>query len=718
MSQRNDSGVMAWAAAVSAVAMIAHLNGGKAIRDALYLSNYHVSWLPWMMIVTALVTMLVTLAASSAMRRFGPARVVPAAYLASAGLHLVECGLLGSPNRGAAAVVLYLHISAAPVFISGFWSILSEGTDPRANRRQMARAAFAGSVGGVMGGVLAWSGDLAVRLLVLAGLDLICAVATFTLGGSRGDERALPEGPAVDASPSSTPSGRGMFRSAPYLGYLAIAMALFAASAALLEYCFKAQVQSSFPAQADLQKVFAKFYTSTALASLLVQLVISRWALRRIGLVPTAAALPAGVVLTGAGALVAPGLTTAAIARGSEFVIRNSLFRSAYEPLFNAIPSRLKNASKAMVDVGCDKLGDIFGASVAKALLVFGALVAARLQLISAIALSAGGLVLARLIHVGYQETLRKNLAAGGVTIPIDIYDSTTKFVIDSQRLPRPVPPVAPVPPTPPRPDGLSEILPWLESDRVVPRELIPKVIPLLADDRLAGTARRALRRSASDDPNPILEALLDPGLDLALRCRIPRVLAGCPSAPVVEGLLTALTEPRFVLRYECGNALARMRAKGMDARVDPARVYELVMRETQVERRVWEAQRPFDRREDHPETALVDDRLRQRANRSLEHVFNLLSVVLPQEPLLIAFHALHTEDPSLRGVALEYLESLLPRRIREKLWPFLDTDAGRTPSPRSREAALDALLASHQSIEISLTAIHRRLSAPRPDPS
>src|SRR5437773_2149288 len=197
--------------------MIAHLNGGKALRDALYLSNYHVSRLAWMMILTALLPVLVALAPSS--------------------------------------------------------------------------------------GVLAWSGDLAVRLLVLGGLDLICAVATFTLGGSRGDERALPEGPAVDASPSSMPSGRGMFRSAPYLGYLAIAMALFAASAALLEYCFKAQVQSSFPAQADLQKVFAKFYTSTALASLLVQLVLSRWALRRIGLVPTAAALPAGVVLTGAGAL-------------------------------------------------------------------------------------------------------------------------------------------------------------------------------------------------------------------------------------------------------------------------------------------------------------------------------------------------------------------------------------------------------------------------------
>src|SRR5262249_24311304 len=122
LSQRNDSGVMAWAAMVSAFAMISHLNGGEAIRGAPCLSHHHVRGLPGMRSRAAVVTMVVTLAAPGVMRRFGPARVIPGAYLASAGLHLVECGLLGTPNRGAAAVVLYLHISAAPVFISGFWS--------------------------------------------------------------------------------------------------------------------------------------------------------------------------------------------------------------------------------------------------------------------------------------------------------------------------------------------------------------------------------------------------------------------------------------------------------------------------------------------------------------------------------------------------------------------------------------------------------------------
>jgi hypothetical protein len=40
-----------------------------------------------------------------------------------------------------------------------------------------------------------------------------------------------------------------------------------------------------------------------------------------------------------------------------------------------------------------------------------------------------------------------------------------------------------------------------------------------------------------------------------------------------------------------------------------------------------------------------------------LEHVFRLLSLSLPREPLHVAFQALHTENTYLRGTALEYLD-------------------------------------------------------------
>src|SRR3989442_9659625 len=99
-----------------------------------------------------MLTILVTLGTSRIMARVGPARVVPWGYLASAALHLAEWTLLRPQTQRLAAVAVYLHVSIVPVLISGFWSILSDGIDPRANRRQMMRAALAGSIGGVVGG--------------------------------------------------------------------------------------------------------------------------------------------------------------------------------------------------------------------------------------------------------------------------------------------------------------------------------------------------------------------------------------------------------------------------------------------------------------------------------------------------------------------------------------------------------------------------------------
>ena len=38
-----------------------------------------------------------------------------------------------------------------------------------------------------------------------------------------------------------------------------------------------------------------------------------------------------------------------------------------------------------------------------------------------------------------------------------------------------------------------------------------------------------------------------------------------------------------------------------------------------------------------------------------------------------LALHAVQTDDPELRGTALEYLESILPPDVRAQLWPFLE---------------------------------------------
>ena len=92
-----------------------------------------------------------------------------------------------------------------------------------------------------------------------------------------------------------------------------------------------------------------------------------------------------------------------------------------------------------------------------------------------------------------------------------------------------------------------------------------------------------------------------------------------------------------------------------------------------------------------------------------MEHVFTLLRLVLPKEPLTVAYRGLHTDDESLRGTALEYLESVLPSEIRESLWPFLEDHRSFRQSDRPRDQILEELLRSNLSIELNLKELRKK---------
>ena len=83
-----------------------------------------------------------------------------------------------------------------------------------------------------------------------------------------------------------------------------------------------------------------------------------RRVLGRLGIARSAALLPAGVAAGAVGAFFIPGLTSVVVARGTEVVLRNSLFRAAYELLFTPIAPREKRATKLLLDVGAARVGD------------------------------------------------------------------------------------------------------------------------------------------------------------------------------------------------------------------------------------------------------------------------------------------------------------------------------------------------------------------------
>jgi hypothetical protein len=136
--------------------------------------------------------------------------------------------------------------------------------------------------------------------------------------------------------------------------------------------------------------------------------------------------------------------------------------------------------------------------------------------------------------------------------------------------------------------------------------------------------------------------------------------------------------------------------------------VMAVVLKEIGVERGVWESRQLIDLSEEEF-SPMESEVLRDRVSRSVEHLFTLLSLILPQETLRLAFHALHTNDPYLRGTALEYLETVLPDLVWAKLLPLLEEGERPPARVRGSASALQDLLASRESISLALAEVRRR---------
>jgi len=722
---RDPAAVAVGAAVATSAGLIAFQMAGKATRDALFLSTFDVQSLPAMVMASSLVALALAFAAARVLPRVTPARLLPVVLAASGALLLLEWALLGTLPR-AAVVLLYLHYGGlGALLISAFWSLVSERFDPRSAKRHVGRIAAGGTVGGVVGGglaagVAAWL-SVPAMLPLLAGLQLACA-ALVTLVHT-----PAPSAPPDEGSPASAVR---TIAETPYLRGLVVVVLLVSLSEGLIDYVFKAGVRGTYPDRDTLLRVFAVFYTAVGVLSAAVQLGASRPALQRLGLTPTVALMP-GVVAAGSVAtLAAPGIMGAVLLRGTEAVLRNSFFRAGYELLFTPLPRSEKRTTKTLIDVGALRMGDVAGGGLVQLLLLATGGYWRTALLAASAVLAASAAWVALRLRAGYVAALERNLVSQAIRLdPDEIRDLTTRTAmlqsVASLGLTRPAdtPAAAPVPaprvPADSRPDrvaglraaGVDDVRAGLAAGPITP-ELAGHVIRLLARDDVLPDAARALRPHAAALTGQLVDRLLDPDEDFAIRRRIPRLLADVTTDRAVDGLLRGLADERFEVRYRCGRALLHLQETGSGLGFPAERVYAAVLNEVAVDRELWESRRLIDAADDVAPSPLVDEVLRQRASRSLEHVFTLLALVLSRQHLTIAFRALHTSDPMLRGTALEYLETALPEPIRARLWPYLEDT--RPPHTAGRPAAqvVDDLLRSRQSIALNLAELRRRSGA------
>ncbi len=773
-AKRANPSRLAAFAAVCAAAVVAGQIAGKAARDALFLSNFDVTFLPPMIIGASVVSVIVALVTASLMRRLGPARLVPGAFLASAILWLAEWFLLRTAPA-AAAIVVYLHMAVfGAVLISGFWSLANELFDPHTAKRQLGRVTIGANLGGLVGGIIA------ERVSAMFGLEaLLPTMAVIHLGCMavlmmiRPSEATSAKAATPQSSDGESRSGLQLLVGEPHLRNLAIVLMLGTLSAGLVDYVMKAEAAAEFTDGDDLGRFFAIFYTVAGLITLAAQTGLARRCLEKLGLARTIATLPASVGAFGGGTLVNPGLITSSILRGTENVLRNSLFRSGYELLYTPIPRAVKRATKTIIDVGFDRMGDAIGAALVAVILLAGPETSRLLLLSAAIAFAAAAVWLSLRLHKSYVETLEKSLlnqaedldleepqdnatrmtmmetlgtvdvsevlrrlgeqslTAAGPTAPSAATQAVRKMM--NERAAAKGPPSGPAAAARAAPTNVNDtvvkrILELRSGDAVrvqralrqlpaLPLEAVPAALQLLAWDRVCNDVIAALRPMAPRITGQLVDLLLDVDQEFATRRRLPRVLSRADPQRAAAGLLRALTDRRFEVRFQCGRALlSLMETAGSNLTFTRETIIQIVLKELEVSKRVWDGQRLLDSLEGEA-SPLLDGVLAERGNRSLEHVFALLALFLPRQPVKVALRGLHTDDLELRGTALEYLETALPDRVRRALWPFVGADAPKPPEDAAAAgAALERLLTSQASIEINLGELRKRLGRAEPD--
>jgi AAA family ATP:ADP antiporter len=707
-------------ATIAATVMIAEQVAGKATRDGFFLSQFPATDLPKAMVVAAFLSVVGSLFHARLLARFSPPRLVPLTFAASGLLFFAEW-LLAGPAPRATAVALYLHVAVfGLLLISGFWALVNETFDPHSAKAGISRVLTGATLGGVLGGIIAdrVTAALGLRsmLVALGVMHLLCAVLLPRL-------RATAERPVETTA--SAALGLNVLRKTPYLQHMAIVIALTSMSAAVLDYLLKARAAAAYTDTDSLVSFFAAFYTATGLATLVVQRTLSQRALRRFGLGAAMSVLPAAVLSMSLAGTMLARLWSIVALRATESVLGNAFLRPGLELLYTPLPAGKRRATKTIVDVACQRLGDLAGGGLVLLAVAFAGHAEPLLLLLVATA-AAASLVVVRRLQRGYVDQLGENLRRGVVILDdSEVVDATTRQTLAATRVgvdrdellaqirryrDRQI--ELGVPGWHPGPDErpvvrladaarTAESFGWLLSDdrdaiaravarRPVDPALASLLIPRLADGELGPLARDALAELGPRVVGQLSDAVVEDSLATVVRCHLPGLLESAGGPRARDGLLLALRFAPFEVRYRAAQSLSRLVAESPALEPLDGEVWTLVQSELDVPREEWAAHQtvPID-----GTSSFLDDTLRRRVDRGLEHVFTLLSVTLDAELLRLSLRALVSGDPALRGTALEYLENVIPESLRAPLWVRLDNALPGSGRRRSREEVEEELL-------------------------
>jgi ATP/ADP translocase len=699
---------------LGAFLVIAFLILARSLRESIYITVFPVESLPYVVASVALLSVPSVGLFARQLSRHEPRRVlVGTVVIIAAGLAVLWPFATRLP---AAVVVFYLWTALGALLLtSGFWIVTAEYFPVRGAKRLYGLIGAGGTAGAmVMGNSISWLlGRLSIASLVPVLIALLLAFLAVQLllpamAGGLGIGDVVED--SRERRPSAIREGLTLVWQTPHLRTIALIVASATVASTLVDYQFKELARGILTTKEQLAGFFGAFYGWTGAIALVIQLLVSARFLARAGIAVTIAVLPTVLLLGSTALFLLPGLLVATLVRGADSSLRKSLHRSVLEVLYVPIPSALRRKTKTFIDSVVDAGAEGLGAAIVFLWVTLPGFPSHYLSLF--VMVVAGFFIYqSRRMERSYRRTISDQLVEGGVPGPegvarldqsllmsatfteVDIRSALAEIRADAGAgsAPMATPEASEIGGR----DGpaewfagtagaaeallerlssrspvevasaLDEIDVWTEAH-------IPALIRLLARDAFS---RRVISILAEmgDLPTAYLAAELgNEAGDFVIRRRVPRVFAASGGDDADSSLLDALTAGRFEIRYRAASALVRRRRAGLPESDRNRRkiVWSAVRRELDRDQPVWELQRLLDEWESDDD--LVSGRAQHRGQLSLKHTFRLVSLILDQDAVRAAYQGIVSDDDRLLSLALEYLEQVLPKDVKDRLWPFI----------------------------------------------
>ena len=352
----------------AAFAVMALLILIRALRDALYLSHFPVAFLPFMMFMTALLSLLAVGLFTHMLSRFSP-RQTSILWFALMMLGIIVVWPMAIGGQPLAVIGFYfITVTAMPILVSGTWLIISEHFNLRQAKRLYGFISAGGTLGALSSGALLnWlvnNMQVGTVLFVLPVVGILLMISQSQIKPAQKSIRLMK---TVDMSSDdeknvSVKESITLISKTRYLRLITFIIMIATLSSTLVDYQFKAFVQNGFSDTSSLTAFFAKFYAIAGGISLIIQLFFTGRIIKQKGMIAGLSFLPLLLLIGSVGFLAMPSLVLVTVLRGSDNSLRKSLHHCLVECLYLGIPVKTMRKTKAFIDATADSVAEALGA--------------------------------------------------------------------------------------------------------------------------------------------------------------------------------------------------------------------------------------------------------------------------------------------------------------------------------------------------------------------